>query len=66
MLYRDGEGVKQSYKEAARWFLEASKQGEAGAQLMLGILYKFGEIVLSKIIKKQLNGFSRLQNKVMR
>ena len=42
VLYRDGEGVKQSYKEAARLFRLAGDQGYALAQCNLGDSYYKG------------------------
>ena len=41
--YRDGDGVPQDYKEAARWFRLAADQGIALAQFNLGYLYYVGQ-----------------------
>lgn len=42
MLYDRGQGVRQSYTEAARWYRKASEQGCAQAQVSLGMLYSDG------------------------
>ncbi len=42
-LYENGEGVDQSYLEAARWYREAALMGHAEAQYDLGVLYENGE-----------------------
>src|SRR5215204_1684155 len=36
--YSKGEGVKQSYSEAAKWYLKSAEQGNAIAQNALGEL----------------------------
>ena len=41
MLYK-GEGVKQDYAEAAKWFRKAAEQSEARAMTHLGLLYVSG------------------------
>ena len=41
--YRDGDGVAQDYKEAAKWFRKAAEQGHAKAQSALGNCYYYGE-----------------------
>ena len=42
LMYSEGYGVSQDYKEAAQWFRLAAKQGHPDAQLNLGILYAEG------------------------
>lgn len=42
MLYKDGEGVEQSYEKAAEWYCRAAEQGHPEAQRWLGWLYKKG------------------------
>lgn len=42
-LYSNGEGVTQSYQNAAKWFRKAAEQGEQHAQHNLGILYQNGQ-----------------------
>ena len=42
-MYRDGEGVKQSYKMARRLYDLAAQQGDADAMYDLGQMYKHGE-----------------------
>jgi len=43
VMYEDGEGVPQDYKEAAKWYRLAAEQGEADAQLFLANLYSTGK-----------------------
>src|SRR5215510_1422578 len=43
LLYYEGKGVPQDYRQAKQWFEEAAKQGYAGAQTNLGTLYLHGE-----------------------
>lgn len=35
-MYHDGDGVKQNYKEAMKWYLKASKQDILGADNNMG------------------------------
>jgi TPR repeat protein len=41
-LYAKGEGVPPDFKESAKWFTKAAKQGHASAQLDLGVAYDAG------------------------
>ncbi|RUZ66631.1 SEL1-like repeat protein, partial [Mesorhizobium sp. M7A.F.Ca.US.007.01.1.1] len=41
-MYFEGNGVTQSYSEAARWYLLAAEQGSAYAQTMLSAMYLTG------------------------
>ena len=41
-MYQGGQGVLQDYAEAARWYRRAAEQGDAGAQLNLGVIYGKG------------------------
>ena len=41
-MYSRGDGVTEDYKEAARWYRIAAKQGHAKAQLILGKMYRWG------------------------
>jgi TPR repeat protein len=43
LLYDEGVGVPQDYRQAKKWFEKAAKQGHAGAQTNLGTLYLQGE-----------------------
>ena len=43
LLYYEGKGVPQDYRQAKQWFEEAAKQGHAGAQVNLGTLYLNGD-----------------------
>src|SRR5262249_53410150 len=42
-MYDKGEGVPQSYAEAAKWYRKAAEQGDASAQDNLGAMYHFGQ-----------------------
>ena len=42
-IYARGQGVKQSYSEAAKWYLKAAEQDHAGAQTALGELSEVGQ-----------------------
>ena len=42
-LYLNGQGVTNSYQEAARWFQAAAEQGNSDAQAGLGELYDAGQ-----------------------
>ena len=42
-MYDDGQGVAQNYAEAARWYRKAADQGNASAQLNLGVSYYDGQ-----------------------
>ena len=41
-MYDQGEGVKQDYAEAVRWYRKAADQGDADAQFCLGVMYYNG------------------------
>jgi hypothetical protein len=42
-MYYEGEGVKQDYAEAVKWFRKAAEQGHAEAQYNLAVRYAKGE-----------------------
>jgi len=42
LLYHDGRGVPQNFKQASVWFKKAAEQGHTGAQVNLGTLYFLG------------------------
>jgi TPR repeat protein len=42
LLYDEGLGVPQDYRQAKEWFEKAAKQGHVGAQVNLGTLYLQG------------------------
>lgn len=42
LMYSNGQGVPQDYKEAVKWYRLAADQGEAKAQLNLGVMYHNG------------------------
>ena len=43
MLYFEGEGVKQDYAKAVKWFRKASDQNYPEAQTNLGFMYHNGK-----------------------
>jgi hypothetical protein len=43
LLYYEGKGVSQNYRQAKEWFEKAAEQGHAGAQVNLGTLYLHGD-----------------------
>ena len=46
LMYGNGRGVLQDYKEAVKWYRKAAEQGDAQAQFNLGNGYKDGQGVL--------------------
>lgn len=50
MIYRDGDGVPQDFKEAVKWYSLAAEQGDAAAQRSLGYMYLNGEGVIQDYI----------------
>ena len=42
VMYNEGDGVLQDYKEAVKWFRLAAEQGHANAQYNLGQMYRKG------------------------
>ena len=43
IMYAQGQGVSQDFKEAARWIWKAADQGYSNAQFNLGVIYRDGE-----------------------
>ncbi len=41
-MYARGQGVEQSYEQAAKWYRSAAEKGIAPAQYKLGLLYRDG------------------------
>lgn len=41
-LYQNGTGIKQSYKEALKWFIKSADQGDAEGQNNVGFFYDHG------------------------
>ena len=46
VMYDNGDGVPQDYKEAVKWYRLAAEQGDAKAQNNLGFMYQIGQGVL--------------------
>ena len=42
VMYEQGQGVRQNYREAVNWFRRAAEQGLAPAQFSLGVMYDQG------------------------
>ncbi len=42
LLHGNGQGVKQDFVKARKWFLKASEAGYAEAEYSLGVLYAVG------------------------
>ena len=42
-MYDNGQGVRQNYAEALRWYRKAAEQGVAEAQYNLGAMYHNGQ-----------------------
>ncbi|NLW66839.1 MAG: sel1 repeat family protein, partial [Bacteriovoracaceae bacterium] len=42
-LYETGQGVRQDYSEAVRWYRKAAEQGNTIAQIQLGNMYRLGK-----------------------
>lgn len=61
--YRVGNGVPESYEEAAYWYMLAANQGLTEAQYNLGVLYANGQGV-PKITKRLLSYIRRQQKKI--
>ena len=43
VMYEHGEGVRQDYAEAVRWYRKAAEQGHVEAQYNLGVMYAEGQ-----------------------
>ena len=43
LTYDKGDGVRQDFYEAAKWYSQAAEQGYASAQNALGSLYQSGQ-----------------------
>jgi TPR repeat protein len=43
VMYTNGQGVKQDFAEAAKWYSRAAKQGISQAQFRLGEIYAKGQ-----------------------
>ena len=43
VMYTNGQGVLQDYKQAVKWYRKAAEQNNASAQAILGIMYHYGK-----------------------
>ena len=41
-MYANGQGVRQDDAQAVQWYRQAAEQGDAQAQVLLGIAYESG------------------------
>ena len=42
LMYENGQGVPQDFKEAVKWYRKSAEQGDADAQSMVGVCYADG------------------------
>jgi len=50
-MHRQGQGVVQDFKEAAKWYRLAAEQGSALAQYNLGVIYAKGRGVAQNFMR---------------
>ena len=50
MKYDKGDGVTQDYKTAVKWYRLSAEQGNAFAQLNLGLMYALGQGVIKDYV----------------
>ncbi|WP_305801890.1 tetratricopeptide repeat protein, partial [Thiolapillus sp.] len=43
LMYANGRGVRQDFKEAVKWYQKAAEQGLPKAQVNLGLMYGEGQ-----------------------
>lgn len=51
LKYYNGEGVKQDYQEALKWFRKAADKGDTDAQYEIGTMYAAGDGVTADPIE---------------
>ena len=51
IMYNNGQGVLQDYREAMKWYRPAAEQGHASAQYNLGVSYYYGEGIVKDNLK---------------
>ena len=51
LMYYNGEGVTQDYKQAVYWYSKSAEQGDADGQLMLGAMYRDGRGVTQDYVQ---------------
>ena len=52
VMYEQGRGVAQNYRDAMRWFRLAAVQGNASAQSNLGVMYYKGQVSPRTTLKR--------------
>lgn len=60
-MYYTGDGVKQDYKEAIKWFTKSANQGNVNAQINLGAMYEEG-IGVKKNYQEAIKWITRAAN----
>jgi uncharacterized protein len=50
-MYGKGQGVKQNYNEAIKWYRLSAEQGVTGAQSNLGLMYEKGQGIEQNFIE---------------
>jgi hypothetical protein len=53
VMYYNGHGVAQDYKEVVKWYSKGAKQGKAKAQYDLGVMYYYGQGVTQDFVHAQ-------------
>ena len=43
IMYKEGKGVPQDYKEAIKWYRLSAEQGASNAQYNLGLMFREGK-----------------------
>ena len=68
VMYDEGKGVPQNYKEASKWYRLSAEQGKPGAQYNLGVMYAQGQGVSQDNVRSHMwlslaaaQGFSEAQ-----
>ena len=51
LIYYNGKGVPQDYKEAIKWFTKSAEQGDADAQAIVGVCHADGLGVAKNLIE---------------
>ncbi len=64
LMYYDGQGVRQDYAEAVKWYRQAAEQGYVKAQYNLGVMYNNGQGV-AKTMPKRSDGIAKRRNRGM-
>jgi TPR repeat protein len=55
-MYDKGRGVVQDYGQAVKWYHRAAEQGDADAQIKLGLMYGLGDGVVEDYVTAHMWG----------